>query len=549
MLERYVGNNQWKCGLNGVERVPYLLPQILRREVEKIFIVEGEKDAKNLNQFLADGGVTDCAVTTSGSANNAKLWKDFIAKYGLTKKKVFVVPDTDTTGLSFGRQVYQCFKDAGCDVVFAKLPDMPEKPDGKPRKDISDWIELKQQAGLSNESILNEWNVFCDHAKNEVLPEAVERDHDNGSNGIKTDVITKPFSEYQPEAVQWLLKDIIPLSAITIFYGKPGQGKSFLTCWLAAALTGESIIFFRNEPIPKGKMIMLNAEDNPSNTIVPRLMANNANLNYVHNVECVRRIKTDNMDYDDEISLDNPYDFQVLLDKNPDCKLIIIDPLSAYLGNISENKNAEIRSAMKKLKQIAETHGVAIVLVTHTNKGNGSDASARMMGSRGLDGAARAVWLVSEETETGIHSVSFHKSNLSESKSGFTFTIQDRKIQIEEEYHHRTADDVFAQEAEKRIIVSPGRKPKESSEAEDWLRTFLSDGRKPVGNETEPAEGTIRYEAERKNFSWRTVRRAADHLKIVKKKEMGVWFWSLPNLPELTHQPVQNDLDKLEDVQ
>ncbi|MDR1492225.1 MAG: AAA family ATPase [Planctomycetaceae bacterium] len=360
------------------------------------------------------------------------------------------------------------------------------------------------------------------------------KEEDEKKQSAETEVITKPFSEYEQEAVEWLLKDVIPLKGITILYGKPGQGKSFFTCWLAAAVSGEDVIDFRGAPIPKGDVIMLNAEDNPNNTIKPRLAANDAGMNRVHNVLCVRRVKAGGEDYDYEISLDKPRDFQVLLNEKPDCKLVIIDPVSTYWGEIGENKNADIRFAMKQLKQIAETHGIAIVIVTHTNKGNGTDSSARIMGSRGLDGAARSVFLVSEDAETGLHTVSFHKNNISESKYGFTFTIQDKKIGIEEQYHKGTADDVFQKEAESRIV---GRRPSEKfEETKNWLEEFLGDDRKPVGDKDEPAEGTIRYEAERNDYSWSTVKRAKKSLGIIAKKDGIVWFWYLPNLSELTNK-------------
>ena len=41
-----------------------------------------------------------------------------------------------------------------------------------------------------------------------------------------------------------------------------------------------------------------------------------------------------------------------------DCRLVVIDPVSAYLGGADEYKNAEIREAIGPLSDLAEKHNV-----------------------------------------------------------------------------------------------------------------------------------------------------------------------------------------------
>jgi hypothetical protein len=70
-----------------------------------------------------------------------------------------------------------------------------------------------------------------------------------------------------------------------------------------------------------------------------------------------------------------------------DCRLIIIDPVSAYLGGVDDHKNSETRGILSPLKALAERTNTAIVLVSHLNKTGGTDPQQRVMGSIAYIGA------------------------------------------------------------------------------------------------------------------------------------------------------------------
>ena len=126
---------KWIWNLKDIERVPYQLPMLLDASRCTVYVVEGEKDADNLNRLFQDCGITDCVATTSdGGSNSAKQWQVFVTKYHLADKQVIVMPDNDEPGLEFGRTVCTAFHDAGCHNV--KLVTLPVK-------DVSDLIELR----------------------------------------------------------------------------------------------------------------------------------------------------------------------------------------------------------------------------------------------------------------------------------------------------------------------------------------------------------------------------------------------------------------------
>ena len=57
--------------------------------------------------------------------------------------------------------------------------------------------------------------------------------------------------------------------------------------------------------------------------------------------------------------------------KVPNCKLIIIDPISSYLEGVDTHKDAASRSALRPLAKLADDKNVAIICISHLNKNEG----------------------------------------------------------------------------------------------------------------------------------------------------------------------------------
>ena len=86
-----------------------------------------------------------------------------------------------------------------------------------------------------------------------------------------------------------------------------------------------------------------------------------------------------------------------------DVALVIIDPVSAYLGRTDSHNNSEVRAVLSPLSRLAEKHNAAVVCVTHLNKGTGSNAVYRTTGSLAFGAAARMVLVIGKDpnNETG----------------------------------------------------------------------------------------------------------------------------------------------------
>src|SRR5215470_12736167 len=79
------------------------------------------------------------------------------------------------------------------------------------------------------------------------------------------------------------------------------------------------------------------------------------------------------------------------LDKCPNVRMLVVDPVSAYMGKIDSHRDSDVRRVLTPLSELAERRRIAVVGVMHLKK---SEASAlhRLSGSVAFVAAARVVW-------------------------------------------------------------------------------------------------------------------------------------------------------------
>jgi len=116
------GGNEWTWSMEGVRRVLYNLPVILLEQT--VYLVEGEKDADTLINWGLH------ATTSPGGANN---WKPEYADY-LKGKKVVIIPDKDTAGFAYAREVAISLDNKARETTVIILP-------GDKVKDTTDWFD------------------------------------------------------------------------------------------------------------------------------------------------------------------------------------------------------------------------------------------------------------------------------------------------------------------------------------------------------------------------------------------------------------------------
>lgn len=99
--------------------------------------------------------------------------------------------------------------------------------------------------------------------------------------------IVKSLSEYETKEVEWLWQNRFQKGKLSLLIGDPGKGKSFLTLDMAARVS-TGIPWPTGEECPKGDVILVTGEDDPSDTIKPRLEAMGGDTAHIHIIEAVK---------------------------------------------------------------------------------------------------------------------------------------------------------------------------------------------------------------------------------------------------------------------
>lgn len=113
------------------------------------------------------------------------------------------------------------------------------------------------------------------------------------------------MSEVQQTEVEWLWYPYIPFGKLTIIQGNPGEGKTFFAMQLAAACTNRKFLP-QMEPFEPFNMIFQTAEDGLGDTVKPRLLSAEADLERVLFIGRVRTAPTTRVIVHEKSSLAPP---------------------------------------------------------------------------------------------------------------------------------------------------------------------------------------------------------------------------------------------------
>ena len=188
------------------------------------------------------------------------------------------------------------------------------------------------------------------------------------------------------QSVSWLWHPYIAKGKITIVQGDPGAGKTYLMAALTAIVTTGQNFPFEDSPEPRepANVIFQNGEDGYADTIVPRLREQGADLSKVMLIN----------ENKERWSMKDTERLDIILEQVKPA-LMIIDPLQAYLGaGVDMHRSNETRPVLQGIGMLAEKHNTAIIFVQHMNKGGGSNALYRNLGSIDIPAAARSILMI-----------------------------------------------------------------------------------------------------------------------------------------------------------
>jgi putative DNA primase/helicase len=233
-------------------------------------------------------------------------------------------------------------------------------------------------------------------------------------------LIFRRASDIPAEKICWLWPQRIAVGKICLIAGDPGLGKSQLATHLAAVVSSGGG-WCTTETCPAGEVIIFSAEDDPGDTIRPRLEAAGANLDRVHIVDGVKDTKGGERYFNLKLHLEP---LAAMLATLPDARLVIIDPISSYLGGINSHNNTDVRSVLAPLAKLAADHGVAVVCITHLNKSESADPLTRIMGSTAFGASVRTAFLVAPDRNPARRLFIPIKSNIAAGCSSLGFRVE-----------------------------------------------------------------------------------------------------------------------------
>jgi hypothetical protein len=227
----------FRWNIEGVERLPYRLPQVIEAVARggTIHIAEGEKDVHSLLRVIPEG---DAATCNSGGAGK---WLGSYSHH-FAGASVVIYVDADDPGRAHAREVREMLMEHGARVRMVEPP-AGRLPSGKPIKDITDHL----LAGRGLDDLL------------ETTPESMV---DKARTGV--DILDLIHRIRQP--VEWAIEGTMAKGERLLLVGGEGYGKSTLLRQMGVCVAAGLHPFDLSEIEPK-RVLFIDAENHPQQTI------------------------------------------------------------------------------------------------------------------------------------------------------------------------------------------------------------------------------------------------------------------------------------------
>jgi hypothetical protein len=478
--QRRPDGSGWTWRLGDVRRVAYRLPELRGRAT--VFAPEGERD---VDRLWALGLPATC------NAGGAGKWQDAYTRQLVAAgvQHVVILPDNDAPGRQHGAMVARSCLAAGLAVKLVELPGLPD------HGDVSDWLA----AGHTRDDLAA------------LVTAAPRYTPDPADDPL--DLVT--LADVQPERVEWLWPRRLARRKYSLLAGDPGLGKSTLALGIAARLSRPSSTWPDGSPAPHGRTLVLSAEDGIADTIRPRIDRLEGDASQIVVLRAVR-------DERGARPLNVARDLDRLAEaiRRVQPLLVLIDPITAYLGRTDSYKDAEVRGLLAPLMAEIDAQRVALLAVGHLAKADQRAALHRPGGSIAFVAAARIVLcLAADPNDPDRRVLAGLKSNLAALPESLAFRLPDGRLTWEH----------GAVELDAEALLRPAAPAdrEDATDADAVLRALLADvSAWPMDAKQALAAG------EAHGITERTLRRAARRLGVEIRRvgfgRGGRWYWYLP---------------------
>lgn len=343
---------------------------------------------------------------------------------------------------------------------------------------------------------------------------------ENGLGPLLDGPIMVNMSTVERRPVDWLWPGRLAKGKLTLLIGEPDMGKSLIgTGWAAGLSRGAR--WPDRQVCEPGNVIIMTSEDGINDTIAPRLDAAGADCARIHILRMARRDGVERM-----VTLAADLDMlEAALRCHQTC-LLIVDPLSAYLGDADTHRDAALRGVLTPFADLLERTHVACVGIMHPPKhvanliyfasGSGAfTAQSRITLGAGKD--------PNDDTGTRRFLVKI-KGNLCGDVPTLAYRIVEQDGVPVVAWEFSPVDGVTARDV--LGLTETRAERSERKDASTFLQELLHAG--PVSAKE------IREGADASGISWRTIERAKRDLGVTSDKAAdaklgkGSWYWTLP---------------------
>lgn len=338
-------------------------------------------------------------------------------------------------------------------------------------------------------------------------------------------VVLSCGADLNPEPIRWLWKNWLALGKLHILAGAPGQGKTTIALNMAATATiGGS--WPDGTRCEAGNILIWSGEDDPADTLLPRLLAAGADRKRCYFIEGARTIEGEVQPFDPA------RDLKALLQaiqRIGGVNLLVIDPVvSAVTGD--SHKNTEVRRALQPLVNLATACDCAVLGITHFAKGGqGMDPAQRVVGSVAFTAVARVVLVAAKvkslEDGQDVRILARSKSNIGPDDGGFNYHLEQCEP-LPGIHASRIAWGAAVQGNARDLLTDPDEESDEvvaeRSDLPMLLWAELKGGPSPSKSVETVLVGM--------GYSKKQIRTAREKMGIKPQKSgMGAgWYWSLP---------------------
>lgn len=347
------------------------------------------------------------------------------------------------------------------------------------------------------------------------------------ARALKEREILVSIDTVRSKQTKWLWEGMIPLGAVTYLAGPRGTGKSQYLTHIAAKLSlGELEGEFKGSPMATWGVF---AEDDISRTVKPRFQATEAENELI--------LIAGEDEFENGFTLSSCMEkIREVLEKNPDVKLILLDPITAMMTSKQRDySGVEVRKLLQDMGRMAAEYEVSFLCSAHFAKTANSDPLNRILGSSEQVNVVRCVLATEnyDQDEFGPQKfiLSQIKNNLGPiSQTSIVYgivtaldvdrdengaSIESSRIEVCGEVS-RTVEDISRDKA--------AGKTREPNKATKWLRDLLQSSG-PLGRPE------IVAKAAEEGIPPRSIDRAKADLNVVtsrSKENHRVTLWFLP---------------------